>query len=429
MSAPPEGFDEMHPVAAHILDILAPLAKPLLPVEEKAREVAPYAGERAGEFFPHQREQVASSVRKAIEFGGSLAGSMTSPLGIASIPAGGLIGGTAGKVLVGAAAAPAMLESIESRDPSTLVAALPLAAILRNPRFAQEYPRQSYRAVADHLNAIPSFVTRKNLTDYTNMKYTGSVVPLENVQSIVQAMDAKGTLPYNVLWGTRLYMHDDYGRAAMQAAARRYLAGLTRLDLIHYSDVASDVEGVVRLLGVRPGHVNAVRYRDAGELAPAVVEAIRSATPEDIVLYRGLRAPWADSLHFESHSKLLHAEPGDLVNIDTISSFSKSQIVARSFGSDDILLEIRGPVKRLNVAPMSASFTEGESLTFGKFRVLDTSIPKTLFAARSYEGGMPSPWKPGENLRRRLLEKTQQKSTGGAIMPITKKIVLTPVEQ
>ncbi len=110
--------------------------------------------------------------------------------------------------------------------------------------------------------------------------------------------------------------------------------------------------------------------------AKELVEAIRSAPTEEILMYRSVR--------FDSEGKnpntrmlrnqLLQAVPGDVISLDRVSSFSEDKSMAAFYGErergwDNVLLKIEGPSKSVATDSLTG-MTHRERITQGRFEVV-----------------------------------------------------------
>jgi hypothetical protein len=356
------------------------------------------AGQRASEFFPPPfQDVVREETQKAVEMGGEFAGGMTTPLNLGAMAAGGIAGGVAkgvgAQVLKGAfvgSAVPAMVESMQTRDPrGTVLAGLSLAPFVKSPRVPASMagrftrvesgqiapwevsagdPTVFYKSASQFLNNnFPPFATRQVLRNAINQS-EGQLS--RDAKVLSQAMNLPEGHPlHDLLWGTRLYVHGGSGFDAMQEASRIYI---TTGRPPEFKDLRRASVGNVELFGIEEGVSKQARYDDAHLLAPRLVDTIRAAQPENVRLFRGYGAVGQNELN----AQLKGATPGDIIVLDRLSSFTTSQTIGRQFQVEAgpgrpakrVILETVGPVKRLNVAPLS-QYEEAESLSFGKFRV------------------------------------------------------------
>jgi len=369
---PGQGFDDSHPVITNILDKLVPITKPMVDAGSLAREIAPrMVSSGPIQSLPPQMQDTAKKVATAtIEGFGDFVGESSSPLNIASLLAGGAGGfakGGFGKAFTAALNAgfiPPAVTMMESGDPSgTAFAVLPLAVLLKNPGLAQKYPEQAYKSIAQTMNELPPFITRETLRDSLNfpggygLKYEGLANDFSS--ALNQGLE---TPIGRALWGLRLYIHGGPGLNAIKIESKNYIAGGVISPSNNYASWQA-------LYGISENQILSIPGNRTSELAAAVVDSIRAAKPEKIKLYRGLSEPFSYRPHME-YEKLKDAKIGDIISIGDVSSFSTSQSVSRDFQYvGGVLLETRGPIKRLNVSPLS-HYREGESLSFGNFRIV-----------------------------------------------------------
>jgi hypothetical protein len=224
------------------------------------------------------------------------------------------------------------------------------------------------------------------------------------VEQSTKLAEAYRSLPSvrNLLDGARRYVHGDPGLGIMQDISSKILRGADALaaarSSIYDRRGRTIVEGWPVLMA--DGHTESIHPpEEFAKGAQALVNAIKTAVPEQVRVYRGEFLETSSITGPSLRRQQLQAlKPGDIIELDRLMSFADAKQVAESFsgkrmsiGSAEgkFVFETIGPVKRINVAPMSA-FEEQEALTFGRWRVEKVSVEKSIPADIYMDPGEPT---------------------------------------